>query len=140
MSKIYINQLWTWFHLCETSNLRMAIFTIYRGFEWITHQFQSDFTWNCWNYVNQTWRRIHMLCRSEIWFREMLKIAFVLEFFSKVTSLTHQYRVFHLISVKSKSISLCPKAFLTLCCKDQNVFEDWQFYFANCCILGTRDT
>ena len=47
---------------------------------------------------------------------------------SKVINAKTEYRVFHLISVKSKLLSLCPKAFLTLCSKDQNWFEEWQFH------------
>ena len=41
------------------------------------------------------------------------------------------YRVIRLKVVKSKLFWLWMWAFLTLCCKDQNWFEDWQFYMVN---------
>ena len=41
------------------------------------------------------------------------------------------YRVFHLISTKSKLLILWNEAFLTLCYKDQNWFEEWQFCLTN---------
>ena len=43
----------------------------------------------------------------------------------------YSYRVIRLKVVKSKLLWLWMWAFLTLCCKDQNWFEDWQFYMAN---------
>ena len=57
-----MNCAWTWFYLspfvCEMWNSWMTIFSIFRDFEWQTCQCQRDFTWNCWNYVNLTWKEI----------------------------------------------------------------------------------
>ena len=43
---------------------------------------------------------------------------------------TSQYRVFHLVFTYFKWLFLWNLSYFSLCCKDQNWFDKWQFYMA----------
>ena len=45
------------YNLRETRILWITIFLIFRNLDWKTCQYQCDFTWNCWKYMNwaKTW-------------------------------------------------------------------------------------
>ena len=62
INKICVNQEWTWFHftsfLWNVKSVNDTFHPLFY-FEGKTCRFQCDFTWNCWNYANQTKMGFH---------------------------------------------------------------------------------